>query len=77
MTATTATKSAVSTWNVDPAHSAAEFKVKHMMISNVKGKFSGITGALKLDEADPTRSTVEATVPVATSTPATSSATAT
>ena len=31
-----------TTWNIDPAHSAAEFKVKHMMISNVKGKFSGI-----------------------------------
>ncbi|MGA7106426.1 MAG: YceI family protein [Terracidiphilus sp.] len=66
MTATTATNSVVTTWNVDPAHSAAEFKVKHMMISNVKGKFSGINGVLKLDEADPTRSTVEATVPVST-----------
>jgi polyisoprenoid-binding protein YceI len=66
MTATTATNSAVTTWNVDPAHSAAEFKVKHMMISNVNGKFSGISGVLKLDEADPTRSSIEATVPVAT-----------
>jgi polyisoprenoid-binding protein YceI len=28
-----------STWNIDPAHSAAEFKVKPMMISNVKGHF--------------------------------------
>ena len=66
MTATTATNSAVTTWNVDPAHSAAEFKVKHMMISNVNGKLSGISGVLKLDEADPTRSSIEATVPVAT-----------
>jgi polyisoprenoid-binding protein YceI len=39
-----------STWNIDPAHSAAEFKVRHMMISNVKGKFSGLSGVLKLDE---------------------------
>jgi polyisoprenoid-binding protein YceI len=31
-----------STWNIDPAHSAAEFKVKHMMISSVKGRFAGI-----------------------------------
>ena len=37
---------ATTTWNIDPAHSAAEFKVKHMMISNVKGNFSGITGVL-------------------------------
>ena len=34
-----------STWNIDPAHSAAEFKVKHMMISFVKGKFSGLSGS--------------------------------
>jgi polyisoprenoid-binding protein YceI len=59
------TTSSVSTWKIDPAHSAAEFKVKHMMISNVKGKFSGISGTLRHDEADSTRSTVEATVPVA------------
>jgi polyisoprenoid-binding protein YceI len=31
-------------WNIDPAHSVAEFKVKHMMIANVKGHFSKITG---------------------------------
>ena len=40
----------VTTWNIDPAHSHAEFKVKHMMISNVKGSFSGITGSLKLND---------------------------
>ena len=62
MTATPAT----TTWNIDPAHSAAEFKVKHMMISNVKGKFSGISGSLSLDEADPTRSTIDALIPAAT-----------
>lgn len=60
------TTSAPSTWNIDPAHSAAEFKVKHMMISNVKGSFSGISGKLLLDEADITRSTVEATIPIST-----------
>ena len=50
----------VTTWNIDPAHSGAEFKVKHMMISNVKGKFSGLSGVLKLDETNYARSTVEA-----------------
>ena len=34
------------TWNIDPVHSVAEFKVKHMMISNVKGQFTGLQGAL-------------------------------
>ncbi len=55
----------LTTWNIDPAHSAAEFKVRHLMISNIKGEFSGLSGALKLDEADYTRSTVEASIPTA------------
>ena len=66
MSTTTATPTAITTWNIDPAHSAAEFKVKHMMISNVKGKFSGISGVLKLDEADTTKSSIDATIPVTT-----------
>lgn len=54
----------VTTWKVDPAHSAAEFKVRHMMIANVKGHFSGITGSLTLNEADVARSTVEASIDI-------------
>jgi polyisoprenoid-binding protein YceI len=53
-----------TTWNIDPAHSAAEFKVKHMMISNVKGHFPKVTGVLTLDESDATKSSVEATIDV-------------
>lgn len=66
MTAAAAGTTAVTTWKIDPAHSVAEFKVKHMMIANVKGKFSGITGTLNFDEADATRSTVEASIPLET-----------
>jgi polyisoprenoid-binding protein YceI len=58
-------KTAVSTWNIDPAHSVAEFKVKHMMISNVKGQFAKVSGVLNLDESDVTRSQVEASIDVA------------
>ena len=47
----THSSAATSTWNIDPAHSSAEFKVRHMMISNVKGKFSGLAGTLTLNEA--------------------------
>jgi polyisoprenoid-binding protein YceI len=65
-TNTAAASGAVTTWNLDPAHSAAEFKVKHMMISNVKGKFSGLTGKLTLNESDISKSSVEASIPVAT-----------
>jgi polyisoprenoid-binding protein YceI len=56
---------AVSTWNIDPAHSAAEFKVKHMMISNVKGHFTNISGFLTLDGNDISRSHVEARIDAA------------
>ncbi len=65
MTAAPATTaSAVTTWKIDPAHSAAEFKVKHMMISNVKGKFHEISGVLTLDDSEPSLSQVEASIPV-------------
>jgi polyisoprenoid-binding protein YceI len=53
---------AISTWNVDPVHSVAEFKVKHMMISHVKGHFTKISGALSMDESDVTKSSVEVTI---------------
>jgi polyisoprenoid-binding protein YceI len=63
-TASTAStpQSGVTTWNIDPVHSVAEFKVKHMMISNVKGQFTSLTGVLTLDESDVTRSRIEATI---------------
>jgi polyisoprenoid-binding protein YceI len=54
-----------TTWSIDPAHSVAEFKVKHMMISNVKGQFTGVSGVLNLDPADVTRSFIEATIDAA------------
>jgi polyisoprenoid-binding protein YceI len=60
------TDTATTTWKLDPAHSTAEFKVKHMMISNVKGSFSGLSGVLTEHKTDSTLSTVEASIPVAT-----------
>ncbi len=56
---------AITTWNVDSTHSVVEFKVKHMMISNLKGYFTGVTGTLSLDEADLTQSSVEAAIEIA------------
>src|SRR6202453_86089 len=66
MSTTSAAPGTISTWKLDPAHSVAEFKVKHMMISNVKGGFSGLSGTLQLDETDYTHSTIEVSIPVAT-----------
>ena len=57
--------SATTTWNIDPAHSMAEFKVKHMMIANVKGHFSKVSGALFLDESELANSRIEASIEAA------------
>jgi polyisoprenoid-binding protein YceI len=54
-----------TTWKLDPVHSVAEFKVKHMMISNVKGQFSGISGVLAFDEQNVANSRVEAVIDAA------------
>jgi polyisoprenoid-binding protein YceI len=48
-----------TTWNIDPAHAVAEFKVKHMMISHVKGHFAKVSGKLTLDESNQANSRVE------------------
>jgi polyisoprenoid-binding protein YceI len=58
-------QTATTTWNIDPVHSHAEFKVKHMMISNVKGQFAKVTGVLTMDEADVRKSSVETAIEAA------------
>ncbi|MFT3914945.1 MAG: YceI family protein [Anaeromyxobacteraceae bacterium] len=51
-----------TTWNVDPTHSKVGFAVKHLVISTVRGEFRKYEGKVVLDDADVTRSTVEATI---------------
>jgi polyisoprenoid-binding protein YceI len=58
-------QTSTTTWNLDPAHTVAEFKVKHMMIANVKGHFSNVSGVLIRDESDPANDRVEATIEAA------------
>lgn len=65
MTTATAVQTATTTWNIDPVHSVAEFKVKHMMISNVKGQFTAVSGVLSLDENDIANSRIEASIDAA------------
>ena len=59
------TSATTTTWNIDAAHTVAEFKVRHMMIANVKGQVSKVTGALTLDESDLANSSVEAKIEAA------------
>src|ERR1700739_32314 len=65
MSALATPQTTTTTWNLDPAHSVAEFKVKHMMISNVKGHFTKVTGTLTRDESDLANSRVEALIEAA------------
>lgn len=64
MTTTTATAPAPTrtTWTVDPAHSHVEFAVRHLMISTVKGRFAEVSGAVQIDDEDPTRSVIDVTI---------------
>ena len=55
-----------ATWNIDPAHSTAQFKVKHLMVSNVTGGFGKVSGVVNFDTADLTKSTIEATIDATT-----------
>jgi len=53
-----------STWNIDPAHSTAQFTVRHLAISNVTGNFTKLTGSIVLNEKDITQSQVSASIDV-------------
>jgi polyisoprenoid-binding protein YceI len=55
---------ATSTWQIDPQHSSAQFSVRHMAISTVRGAFSKVTGTIVLDDKDITKSTVDVTIDV-------------
>ncbi|WII71396.1 YceI family protein [Bdellovibrio sp. 22V] len=52
----------MSTWNIDTAHSSANFSIKHMMIAKVHGGFEKLSGVLQYDPADVTKSSIEATI---------------
>lgn len=51
-----------TTWSIDPAHTAVEFAVKHMMFTTVRGRFGDVAGTLVVDEENPDRSTVEVVI---------------
>jgi polyisoprenoid-binding protein YceI len=55
----------MSTYQIDTAHTHAQFKVRHLMVSNVKGDFDKVTGTIELDDANPAASKIDITVDVA------------
>jgi polyisoprenoid-binding protein YceI len=60
----TSTLASASTWNIDSAHAAANFSVRHLMVSNVKGTLGAVTGTITLDDTDVTKSKVDVKIDV-------------
>ena len=52
------------TYQIDTTHSVAAFSVRHMLVSNVRGELGPISGTVTYNKADPTKSTVEASIDV-------------
>ncbi len=61
-TIATPTREEVQTWTIDPSHSLAEFSVRHMMVSTVKGRFTNLSGTILFDPQNVTRSSVQAEI---------------
>jgi len=51
-----------TTWTIDPDHSNVGFKVRHLMVSNVKGSFEKHTGVVEINDKDITKSKVEVSI---------------
>jgi polyisoprenoid-binding protein YceI len=57
---------ATSQWNIDPAHSTAQFVVTHLELSDVQGTFTGVSGSATIDDDDLSKSNVTASIDVST-----------
>jgi polyisoprenoid-binding protein YceI len=57
-------EAATSTWQIDPQHTAAQFSVRHMAISTVRGQFSSVKGTVQIDDTDVSKSIVDVTIDV-------------
>lgn len=51
-----------TTWNIDPAHTQAEFSVKHLMIATVRGHFGNVSGTVAIQNDDPTTAKVDVSI---------------
>jgi polyisoprenoid-binding protein YceI len=52
----------MESWQLDPPHSAAQFSVRHLGISTVRGTFTKVNGTVKYDPSDTTKSSVDVTI---------------
>jgi len=56
---------ATSTWTIDPTHTDVLFSAKHMMVTNVRGKFASVDGSIEADPQDPTTAKGTFTIDIA------------
>ena len=56
---------AQDTWQIDPKHTAAQFSVRHLGISTVRGEFSKVSGSVQYDAANPGKTSIQATIEAA------------
>src|SRR6202451_3170587 len=56
------TASAQETWQLDPPHSSAQFSVRHLGVSTVRGAFTKVSGTVQYDAANPAKSSLQATI---------------
>lgn len=55
----------VETWQIDPAHTASQFAVRHMGISTVRGGFTKTSGTVQYDPADPSKTSLDVSIDTA------------
>jgi polyisoprenoid-binding protein YceI len=53
------------TWQIDPPHSSAQFSVRHMGISTVRGAFTKVSGGVEYDPSDLAKTSVNVTIDAA------------
>jgi polyisoprenoid-binding protein YceI len=59
---TPTTAATAVTYTIDPAHSGAGFKIRHLMIAYIRGGFSGVTGEVTVDQSNPANTKINATI---------------
>jgi len=52
-------------WKIDPVHTAVEFKIRHLMVSWVKGVFTDVQGSADVNEADQAKSSIKVQIATA------------
>ena len=59
-----ATHASADTFKIDPVHSSILFSVTHLGVSNLYGRFNDVSGTVTFDQADPSKSSVNLTIPI-------------